>query len=84
MKPILIDDLISESHHQCEINRVLVGIKFYGWKIAKPQNYHFTFWEKLKLSYYILCGKAIAVQYFEDLSEKDKDEYIKKVIKNEK
>lgn len=83
MKPILIDELIKESHTQSEINRVINGKSVRGWQIAKPLNYHFTFFEKIKLIFYILRGKAICVQYFEDMSEKDKDNYVKKKL-NEK
>lgn len=79
MKPILIDDLVKESHTQTEINRQLMGVRVRGWKIAKPLNYHFTFLEKIQLVLYILCGKAIVVQYFEDLNENDN--YVKKNLK---
>jgi len=78
MKPILIDELIKESHSQCEINRQLLGTRIRGWKITKPVNYYFIFLERIQLSLYVLRGKAIVVQYFEDLSEKDKDNHIKK------
>lgn len=81
MKPILIDDLVKESHAQCEINRQLIGVRVRGWKIAKPLNYNFTLLEKIQLSLYIFRGKAIAVQFFEDLTEKDKDDHIKKNLK---
>lgn len=81
MKPILIDDLVKESHTQCEINRQLMGHRVRGWKIAKPLNYQFTLLEKIKLISYILRGKAIAVQFFEDMTEKDKDEHIKRNLK---
>lgn len=78
MKPILIDDLVKESHAQCEINRTLLGTRVRGWKIAKPLNYDFTVLERVKLALFILRNKAIAVQFFEDMSEDDKDQYIKK------
>lgn len=81
MKPVLIDDLIVESHAQCEINRQLMGVRVRGWKIAKPLNYNFNFFEKIQLSLHIFRGKAIAVRFFEDLTEKDKDDHIKKNLK---
>lgn len=81
MKPILIDELVKESHTQTKINRQLMGFNVRGWKITKPLNHKFTLLERIKLSCYILCGKAIAVQFFEDLSENDKDNYIKKSLK---
>lgn len=81
MKPILIDDLVKESHTQCEVNRQLLGTRVRGWKIAKPLNYDFTILERIKLCLYILKNKAIAVQFFEDMSEEDKDEHIKRNLK---
>jgi len=81
MKPVLVDELVKESHTQCEINRQIMGFRVRGWKIAKPLNYQFTFIERIKLSMYVLRGKAIVVQFFEDLSEKDKDNHVKKNLK---
>lgn len=78
MKPILIDELVKESTTQTEINRKLMGTRVRGWKIAKPLNYDFTWLERIQLSFYVLRGKAIVVQHFEDLTEKDKDNHIKK------
>jgi len=81
MKPILIDDLVKESLPQCEINRQLTGVRVRGWKIAKPLNYDFTWLERIKLCLYVLRNKAIVVQHFEDMSEDDKDEHIKRNLK---
>lgn len=81
MKPILIDELVKEPHTSCEVKRKINGIDVRGWQIAKPLNYHFNLIEKIKLAVYILRGKAIAVQFFEDLSEKEKDKYVKKQLK---
>lgn len=83
MKPILIDKLIKESHTKTEINMKINGRDVHGWQIAKPLNYHFNLFEKIKLATYILRGKAIAVQFFEDMSEDEKDKYVKKQL-NEK
>ena len=77
MKPVLIDELVKESHSQCEINRQLMGYRVRGWKITKPLNYNFTWLERIQLCLYVLRGKAIAVQFFEDLTEKDKDNHVK-------
>lgn len=81
MKPILIDDLVKESHAQSEINRQVMGFRVRGWKIAKPLNYDFTLVERIILSLYVLRGKAIVVQHFEDLTENDKDNHVKKNLK---
>lgn len=81
MKPILIDRLVKETQTESEFQVILMGQRLRGWKIAKPLNHNFTWIQRIQLALYILKGKAIAVQYFEDLSDKDKEEHVRNNLK---
>lgn len=81
MKPILIDNLVKETSTETEVQVTLMGQRLRGWKLAKPLNYKFTWLQRIQLALYILKGKAIAVQYFEDLTEKDKEEHVRNNLK---
>lgn len=78
---ILIDNLIKNSKTQSSFNVVIDGEKLNGYQIAKPLNYsHLTLNERWKMSKLIMDGKAIAVQYFEDLTKEEQENYIKNEI----
>lgn len=57
--------------------------KMKGWQIAKPLNYdpeYLTIDERQKMAKLILEGKAIAVQYFTDLTKEEQEAYVKTKI----
>jgi len=84
MKPILIDELQKEfggtsSEFAVEVD----GKKLQGYQIAKPMNYeseYFTMAERKEMADLIMEGKAIAVQFFVDLSPEQQSEYVKSKI----
>lgn len=55
---------------------VVRGIEYKGWVHSKPINPR---WWKTRIrdAWQILRGKAIAIQYFEDLTEEEKEKYVK-------
>jgi len=56
---------------------------FEGWQIAKPLNCnkeYTTLKDRFVMAKKVLLGKAIAVQYFTDLTEDEKISYVKKQI----
>ena len=80
MKPVLIDDLVKQADTQYEVNLVTSGgVRLRGWKIAKPLNYNLGFRNRLRMAWQVLRGKAIAVRYFEDMTE---DEIMKYALNN--
>lgn len=84
MKPILIDDLVINNKPTSEFKLLIGNNEVKGWQIAKPLNYENQFlstWSKIKMAYFVLIGKAIAVQYFKDLTEKQQIEYVKSKLK---
>ena len=64
-----------------ETTVVVGGIEFKGWVHAKPINPR---WWKSRISdaWQVLRGKAIAIQYFDDLTEEQKEEYVKRELKH--
>jgi len=82
MKPILIDSLVKEGDSvKSEFTVTLNDNKVKGWQIAKPLNHTYNLVQRISLALAVLRGKAIAVQYFEDLNESQKIEYVKKELK---
>ncbi|MEG1008278.1 MAG: hypothetical protein RSE41_00025 [Clostridia bacterium] len=80
MKQILIDSLTKS---QCESSVVIDGVEYKGYNIAKPMNYSDEFLtqeEREEMAQLVLEGKAIAVSFFEDLSEEDKINHVKKFL----
>lgn len=81
MKPILIDKIQEEfgnttTEAKAQDDKFVYG----GWVFAKPMNYdpeYFTMEERQAMANAVLEGKAIAVCFFEDLSDEDKVEYLK-------
>ena len=83
MKAILIDELVKDQSTTEEVSVVIEGKKLKGWLIAKPLNYekkYTRFIDRFKSAFKVLTGKAIAVQFFTDLSEKEKIAYVKTIL----
>jgi hypothetical protein len=83
---ILIDELLKSDSTQEQATVIIDGKKLQGYQIAKPLNYekeYCTFMERLKAALLVFKCKAIAVQYFRDLTEEEKFKYVKNKIKNE-
>lgn len=85
MKPILIDEIkdsLGNCMSECKVE--IDGVEHTGYQIAKPLNYDPKYMSKKnrkEMAKAIMDGKAIAVCFFEDLSEEEKQEYIKKKMK---
>lgn len=87
MKIKLIDDLTSESENSVrqQSSVIIDGVKHNGYVIAKPLNYdkkHLSLKSRFQMAKLVLSGKALAYQYFTDLSEKEKIDYVNSKIKN--
>ena len=82
MKPILIDEIRKDldcTQEECSV--IVDGCTFTGWQITKPLNYnkeYTTAKERGEMAKLVKEGKAIAVQFFEDLTEDEKVEYVKR------
>jgi hypothetical protein len=74
---ILIDDLIKESFNQEKIEVTFKGKVYETYRIAKPLNYNYPFFKRVKEAFKVLIGKGIVVQYFSDIKEKTK---IKRIL----
>jgi len=86
MKAILIDELVKDQSTTEQVSVVIGGKKLEGWQIAKPLNYekkHTTLKERFAMAKKVLFGKAIAVQFFTDLTEEEKIAYVKTQLPNE-
>ena len=80
MKTILIDELVKDQSTTKQVSVVIEGKKLEGWQIAKPLNYeknYTTLKERFVMAKKVLFGKAIAAQFFTDLTEEDKIAYVK-------
>ncbi len=80
MKTILIDELVKDQSATEQVSVVIEGKTIEGWQIAKPLNYdkeYTTLKERFVMAKKVLFGKAIALQFFSDLTEKEKTEYVK-------
>ena len=85
MKPILIDELVDElvDAPKSQISVVVDGRKLEGWQVAKPINYEKKYMpikERLTNAFRVFNCKAIPVQYFVDMSEKEQVDYVKSKI----
>ena len=83
MKTILIDELVKDKSVSEQVSVVIEGKMFEGWQIAKPLNCnkeYTTLKDRFVMAKKVLLGKAIAVQYFTDLTEDEKISYVKKQI----
>ena len=84
MKTILIDELVKDQSITEQVSVVIEGKMFEGWQIAKPLNYnkeYTTLKDRFVMAKKVLFGKAIAVQFFTDLTEDEKISYVKNQIK---
>jgi hypothetical protein len=80
MKAILIDELVKDDSVPESVSVVVDGNKLEGWMIAKPLNYdkeYTTLKERFAMAKKVFFGKAIAVQFFSDLTEQEKIKYVK-------
>ena len=83
MRTILIDELVKDKSVSEQESVVIEGKMFDGWQIAKPLNYdkkHTTLKDRFVMAKKVLFGKAIAVQFFTDLTEDEKNSYVKNQI----
>ena len=81
MKPLLIDEIVTDGNEcQTSITVTIDGIQYTGYQIAKPLNYdpnHLSMKDRQEMANAILEGKAIAIRYFEDLTEEEQINYVK-------
>lgn len=83
MKTILIDELVKEQLVKEEVSVVIEGQNINGWVIDKPLNYdkkHTTIKDRFVMAKKVLFGKAIAVNFFTDLTKDEKISYVKTKI----
>jgi hypothetical protein len=83
MKTILIDELVKDQSVKEQVSVVIEGKMLEGWQIAKPLNYnkeYTTLKDRFIMAKKVLLGKAIAVQFFTDLTEDEKISYVKNQI----
>jgi hypothetical protein len=83
MKTILISEIVEDNHPEEHVSVVIDGAKFEGCEIAKPLNYekeYTSFNDRLVMARKVLTGKAIAVQFYSDLTEEEKIEHVKSKI----
>jgi hypothetical protein len=77
----LIDNILKEQDKvDTQASVMIDGVEHIGWVCAKPLNYNYEngFFTRLRNALKIIKGKAIAIQYFEDLSENEKINYVRK------
>ena len=87
MKTILIDELVKDQSVKEQVSVVIEGKMLEGWQIAKPLNYdkkYTTLKDRFVMAKKVLFGKAIAVQFFTDLTEDGKISYVKTKLTNTK
>lgn len=81
MKPILIDTIKEKFLTMMTATDVTIdGEQYTGYVCAKPLNYdpeYFSMRERQEMADAILEGKAIAVCFFDDLTEEDKVSYMR-------
>ena len=83
MKTILIDELVKDKSVSEQVSVVIEGKTIEGWQIAKPLNYdkkYTTLKDRFVMAKKVLLGKAVAVQFFTDLTEDEKISYVKNQI----
>ena len=83
MKTILIDELVKDKSVSEQVSVVIEGKMFEGWQIAKPLNCnkeYTTLKDRFVMAKKVLLGKAVAVQFFTDLTEDEKISYVKNQI----
>jgi hypothetical protein len=83
MRTILIDELVKDQSVKEQVSVVIEGKMLEGWQIAKPLNCnkeYTTLKDRFVMAKKVLFGKAIAVQFFTDLTEDEKISYAKNQI----
>ena len=83
MNTILIDELVKDQSTTEQVSVVIEGKTIEGWQIAKPLNYdkkYTTLKDRFVMAKKVLFGKAVAVQFFTDLTEDEKISYVKNQI----
>ena len=83
MRTILIDELVKDQSATEQVSVVIEGKKIEGWQISKPLNYdkkYTSLKDRFVMARKVLFGKAIAVQFFTDLTEDEKISYVKNKI----
>lgn len=71
----LIDD-IKKRGTLSEVKMSFDGLHFTGWVSSKPINPR-EFRTRVRDAWKVFRGKAIAVRYFDDLSDEEKINYVK-------
>ena len=74
----LVDEL-KRKGTMTEIKISFDGLHYTGWVNAKPINPRW-FRTRIKDAWKVFRGKAIAAQYFDDLNEEEKIEYVKSQV----
>jgi len=74
-------DILKKQGCQSEVIMIIDGVQYSGWVSAKPINPRW-FRTRLRDALMVFRGKAIAVQYFDDLTEQQKQDYIKTQTKS--
>ena len=83
MKTILIDELVKDQSATEQVSVVIEGKTIEGWQITKPLNYdkkYTSLKDRFVMAKKVLFGKAVAVQFFTDLTEDEKISYVKNQI----
>ena len=83
MRTILIDELVKDQSATEQVSVVIEGKTIEGWQITKPLNYdkkYTSLKDRFVMARKVLFGKAIAVQFFTDLTEDEKISYVKNQI----
>lgn len=77
----LIDDIVTKGEALSRFKVINVdGKEYTGWVCAKPINPR-LFRTRLRDAVKVLRGEAIAIQYFDDLTEQEKQNYVKTQVK---
>jgi hypothetical protein len=83
MKPVLIDDIQDYTDTQSEFTVEVNGQPMKGYQVAKPLNFDKEYTSKKDrkaMAKLVLEGKAIAVQFFEDLTPEEQTKYVEEKI----
>lgn len=83
MNAVLIDDIGELTDNQSEFTVEVKGQKMKGYQVAKPLNYdkeYTTKKDRKAMAKLVLEGKAIAVQFFEDLTPEEQNKYVENKV----
>lgn len=76
---VLFDDILEDAPTKGVTKVNINGVEFTGWVVAKPINPR-GLTTRLKEAITILKGKGVAIQYFDDLKQKEKEIYVLKEL----